>query len=103
MITGQCKRLIMSDIINSTAFGFVFLLSLVAVPILVLVVWFFVNRASVRANEQIELLEALLEQQKQQTALLARLCVANEVDMPAEAAIEEPFDIGLPMQLVAKR
>ncbi|WP_419721841.1 YebO family protein, partial [Pseudomonas syringae] len=29
-----------------------------------LVIWFFVNRASSRTNEQIELLEALLDQQK---------------------------------------
>ncbi|BCQ35361.1 MULTISPECIES: YebO family protein [Erwinia] len=38
-----------------------------------LVVWFFVNRASVRANQQIQLLEALLEEQKKQNVLLRRL------------------------------
>lgn len=43
-----------------------------------LVLWFFVNRASTRSNRQIELLEALLEQQKRQNALLKRLCEANE-------------------------
>lgn len=44
----------------------------------------FVNRASSRTNEQIELLEALLDQQKRQTALLRRLCEANE---PEEKAV----------------
>ncbi len=38
-----------------------------------LLAWFFINRASVRANEQIHLLEALLEEQKRQNALLIRL------------------------------
>lgn len=38
-----------------------------------LIAWFFVNRASVRASEQIRLLEALLEEQKKQNALLRRL------------------------------
>ncbi|WP_151994560.1 YebO family protein [Buttiauxella massiliensis] len=51
-----------------------------------LVMWFFVNRASSRTNEQIELLEELLDQQKRQTALLRRLCEANE----PEVAKEEP-------------
>ena len=49
-----------------------------------LVLWFFVNRASSRTNEQIELLEALLDQQKRQNALLRRLCEANE---PEEKAV----------------
>lgn len=35
--------------------------------------WFLVNRASVRANEQIRLLQDIAEQQRQQTALLKRL------------------------------
>jgi type II secretory pathway component PulM len=38
-----------------------------------LIAWFFVNRASVRASQQIQLLEALLEEQKRQNALLRRL------------------------------
>ena len=41
-----------------------------------LLAWFFVNRASVRASEQIRLLEALLEEQKRQNALLTRLAEA---------------------------
>jgi hypothetical protein len=60
-----------------------------AISLLVLVIglalWFFVNRASSRANEQIELLEALLDQQKRQNALLRRLCEANEPEKEAPA------------------
>ncbi|PQL02758.1 hypothetical protein CG435_04350 [Pantoea ananatis] len=43
------------------------------VLILALMLWFYVNRASVRANEQIALLASLLEEQKKQNALLKRL------------------------------
>ncbi|MFZ3387761.1 YebO family protein [Buttiauxella gaviniae] len=50
-----------------------------------LVMWFFVNRASSRTSEQIELLEELLDQQKRQTALLRRLCEANEPEVVKEA------------------
>lgn len=46
---------------------------IMALVIIGLVVWFFVNRASVRANQQIQLLEALLEEQKRQNALLRKL------------------------------
>lgn len=49
-----------------------------------LVIWFFVNRASSRTNEQIELLEELLDQQKRQNALLRRLCEANEPEVVKE-------------------
>lgn len=51
-----------------------------------LVLWFFVNRASSRANEQVALLEELLDQQKRQNALLRRLCEANEPEVEKEAA-----------------
>jgi hypothetical protein len=50
----------------------------VVVLLVGLVLWFFINRASSRTNEQIELLEALLDQQKRQNALLRRLCESNE-------------------------
>jgi len=72
-----------------------------------LVLWFFVNRASSRTDEQIELLEALLDQQKRQNALLRRLCEANEPeDKPAvkeapEAVVEEDEDDFI--RLVAER
>ncbi|HEI8864590.1 YebO family protein [Serratia sp. AKBS12] len=51
-------------------------LVLVAVPIALVVglwVWFLINRASVRANEQVRLLQEIADQQRQQTALLQRL------------------------------
>ncbi|MCQ8227949.1 MULTISPECIES: YebO family protein [Pantoea] len=41
------------------------------------IVWFFVNRASVRASEQIRLLEAVIEEQKKQNVLLRRLVDAQ--------------------------
>lgn len=69
-----------------------------------LVLWFFINRASSRTNEQIELLEALLDQQKRQNALLRRLCEANEPEKAAEPTAlpikDEDDDI---IRLVAER
>lgn len=38
--------------------------------LLFLLLWFVVNRASVRANQQIQLLQEIAEQQRQQTELL---------------------------------
>ncbi|MEN0615957.1 YebO family protein [Klebsiella indica] len=75
----------MSELLNS---GVVSLASMVLSIVLLLVgllLWFFVNRASSRANEQIELLQALLDQQKRQTALLRRLCEANEPEKESVA------------------
>ncbi|MEH2921141.1 YebO family protein [Samsonia erythrinae] len=43
------------------------------VVLLAVLVWFFVNRASVRANEQVKLLQEIAEQQRQQLALLKTL------------------------------
>ncbi|AHG22124.1 hypothetical protein Z042_22720 [Chania multitudinisentens RB-25] len=43
-------------------------------------VWFLVNRASVRANEQIHLLQEIAEQQRQQTALLKMLAQHTQGD-----------------------
>ncbi|MNU01466.1 hypothetical protein D3C72_2448830 [compost metagenome] len=64
------------------------------------------NRASSRTNEQIELLEALLDQQKRQNALLRRLCEANEAEekpmakAPEAVAPEDEDDF---IRLVAER
>jgi Tfp pilus assembly protein PilN len=71
-----------------------------------LVLWFFVNRASSRTNEQIELLETLVDLQKRQNALLRRLCEANEPEAeeeikPAAAPAEEEGDDFI--RLVAER
>ena len=50
---------------------------LAIIIIVAFIVWFFVNRASVRASEQILLLEALLEEQKKQNVLLRRIVDAQ--------------------------
>lgn len=47
-------------------------------------VWFFVNRASVRANEKIRLLHEILEQQRIQTALLQTLVPVTAATPPLE-------------------
>ncbi|MEE3661428.1 YebO family protein [Brenneria sp. g21c3] len=58
----------------------------VLVALLVLLVWFFINRASVRANEQIRLLREIVEQQRQQLELLKRLAPQQA----SEAAEKSP-------------
>ncbi|KZR35322.1 MULTISPECIES: YebO family protein [Enterobacter] len=74
----------MGELLNSGLLSIASLVMALVVLAVGLVLWFFVNRASSRTNEQIELLEALLDQQKRQNALLRRLCEANE---PEEKAI----------------
>ncbi|KAJ9432878.1 MULTISPECIES: YebO family protein [Enterobacterales] len=58
------------------------------------IVWFFVNRASVRASEQIRLLEAVIEEQKKQNALLRRLVDAqpSTAKPPADEDADEKRD-----------
>ncbi len=69
-----------------------------------LVLWFFVNRASSRANEQVALLEALLDQQKRQNALLRRLCEANEPEVEKKTmAVAEDDEEDDFVRLVAER
>ncbi|WP_297120417.1 YebO family protein [uncultured Enterobacter sp.] len=75
----------MGELINSGLLGMASLVVSFVVLVVGLILWFFVNRASSRTNEHIELLEALLDQQKRQTALLRRLCEANEPEEKAEA------------------
>ncbi|SQB29752.1 Uncharacterised protein [Citrobacter koseri] len=92
----------MNEVLNSGVLTFTSLIVSVVVLIVGLVLWFFVNRASSRTNE---LLEALLDQQKRQNALLRRLCEANEPEKVAEAESEakpqeEDDDI---IRLVAER
>jgi hypothetical protein len=94
----------MNEVLNSGALSFASLAVSVVVLVVGLVLWFFINRASSRTNEQIELLEALLDQQKRQNALLRRLCEANEPEKTAEPAVvtakDEDDDI---IRLVAER
>ena len=94
----------MNEVLNSGALSLASLAVSVVILVVGFVLWFFVNRASSRTNEQIELLEALLDQQKRQNALLRRLCEANEPEKTAEpaavAAKDEDDDI---IRLVAER
>lgn len=63
------------------------LVSLVVAALVLLVglwCWFLVNRASVRANEQIRLLQDIAEQQRQQTALLKSLAQSARGDRVAD-------------------
>ena len=82
----------MVDLMNSGAGSFALPAAMLAVIVLGLVLWFFVHRASARANEQIALLQALLEQQKRQNALLRRLCEASEPTQPEPVKKNGPQD-----------
>ncbi|EAS2248016.1 hypothetical protein ZH77_001273 [Salmonella enterica subsp. salamae] len=95
----------MNDVLNSGAFSLASLIVSMVVLVVGLALWFFVNRASSRANEQIELLEALLDQQKRQNALLRRLCEVNEPEKEAEpaTAASEPKEDEDIIRLVAER
>ena len=96
----------MGELLNSGLLNIASLMISLVVLLVGLVIWFFVNRASSRTNEQIELLEALLEQQKRQNALLRRLCEANEPedkDAPKDAVVEENKDEDDFIRLVAER
>lgn len=96
----------MGELMSSGLLNMASLVISFVVLIVGLVVWFFVNRASSRTNEQIELLEALLDQQKRQTALLRRLCEANEPevqDVQKESVAEDKDDEDDFIRLVAER
>ncbi|WP_219951180.1 YebO family protein [Dickeya zeae] len=60
------------------------------IVLLVILVWFFINRASVRANEQIRLLHEIVEQQQQQIALLQALVPATATTTATEPQSVEP-------------
>ncbi|MGY6029098.1 YebO family protein [Phytobacter sp. AG2a] len=94
----------MNEMITSGALNFASLIVSVVVLLVGLALWFFINRASSRTNEQIELLEALLDQQKRQNALLRRLCEANEPEKeaPVEQAAAKGKDDEF-IRLVAER
>lgn len=78
----------MSELLNAGLLNIASLVVSAVMMIVGLVLWFFVNRASSRTSEQIELLEALLDQQKRQNALLRRLCEANEPEEKAELRVK---------------
>ncbi|MFC0225602.1 YebO family protein [Serratia aquatilis] len=70
--------------------GLISIAAAVLVAMLCLWVWFLVNRASVRANEQIHLLQEIAEQQRQQTALLKTLVQTARGD---KAALDDDDDL----------
>lgn len=78
----------MSELLNAGVLNIASLVVSAVLMIVGLVLWFFVNRASSRTSEQIELLEALLDQQKRQNALLRRLCEANEPEEKTEPRVK---------------
>ncbi|ACX87948.1 hypothetical protein F6Q07_16195 [Pectobacterium parmentieri] len=59
------------------------------VVLLAALVWFFVNRASVRANEQVKLLQEIAEQQRQQLALLKKLLPQSVEKSEPETLVAE--------------
>ncbi|MGR5945956.1 YebO family protein [Enterobacter sp. C4G1] len=95
----------MGELLNSGLLSMASLVISLVIMVVGLVLWFFVNRASSRTNEQIELLEALLDQQKRQNALLRRLCEANEPEEKEavkEAVVEDKEEDDF-IRLVAER
>ncbi|PTI96389.1 hypothetical protein BU069_17120 [Staphylococcus succinus] len=95
----------MNEVVNSGVMNIASLVVSVVVLLIGLILWFFINRASSRTNEQIELLEALLDQQKRQNAHLRRLWEANEPEKADKKPVEsqrsvEDEDI---IRLVAER
>jgi len=96
----------MGELVNSGMFSVASLAISVVLLVAGLVLWFFVNRASSRTNEQIELLEKLVDLQKRQNVLLRRLCEANELEekevpkAPEETAKSQDDDF---IRLVAER
>lgn len=96
----------MNEVLNSGAFNLASVVVSLVVLVVGLVLWFFVNRVSSRTREQIELLEALLDQQKRQNALLRRLCEANEPEKEEpeqKATVNVQADSDDFIRLVAER
>ena len=83
----------MNEVVNSGVMNIASLVVSVVVLLIGLILWFFINRASSRTNEQIELLEALLDQQKRQNALLRRLCEANEPEKADKKTTNHPLKL----------
>ncbi|MEH0832776.1 YebO family protein [Pectobacterium cacticida] len=61
------------------------------IVLLAALVWFFVNRASVRANEQVKLLQEIVEQQRQQLAILKK-CRLMDTEKNAPESLADPGD-----------
>ncbi|MBV4365066.1 YebO family protein [Erwinia sp. BNK-24-b] len=77
---------VLNEVVNGSGLAILCVLGVAG-----LLVWFWVNRASVRANEQIRLLTALLEEQKEQNQLLQRLVAAQAgAEQAAAGGNDEP-------------
>lgn len=62
--------------------------------LLFVLVWFFISRASVRANEQVALLQEIAEQQRQQTELLKILAAQVKTNVsPVEAGDDSALSL----------
>ena len=92
----------MNEVVNSGVMNIASLVVSVVVLLIGLILWFFINRASSRTNEQIELLEALLDQQKRQNALLRRLCEPEKADKKTVESQKSVEDEDI-IRLVAER
>lgn len=79
----------MGELLNAGMLSVASLVVSLVLLLVGLVAWFFVNRASSRTNEQIELLETLVDLQKRQNALLRRLCDANEPEVKEAPKVAE--------------
>jgi hypothetical protein len=88
----------MTELMSSGALSMASLVVSLVLLVVGLVLWFFVNRASSRTGEQIALLEAMLVQQKKQTALLRRLCEANEPEQADEQVPAQQEPVAEPAQ-----
>lgn len=70
------------QLIGQTSLATIVLFSLSAV--LFLLVWFVINRASVKANRQVQLLIEIAQQQRRQTELLELLVKSQAKNSPDE-------------------
>lgn len=86
----------MNEIVNGAA-GFASMGTTLVIVVVGLVAWFFINRASVKATQQVRLLEALLEEQKHQNALLRSLTeVANTTEKAGSQSDTKDFSRFIP-------
>ncbi|WJV55732.1 YebO family protein [Pectobacteriaceae bacterium CE90] len=82
----------MSEVASSSLGG----IFVVLVMLLIMFIWFFINRISVRANEQIRLLQEIVEQQKLQSDLLQTLVKAvgrDQGNTPSDSEYHADEDI----------
>ncbi|AXF75686.1 hypothetical protein AV903_05575 [Erwinia tracheiphila] len=79
---------VMNEIVNG-AMSFTSMGVMLTLVVVGLFVWFFINRASVKATQQVCLLEALLEEQKRQNALLRKIAESSSVTDKAQSETKD--------------